>query len=267
MRKHHLGGAACALALLAAPIPPAFAGTIVPCGADVCSSGFNITFNGMAAGGGELLYDATTGDISLNTDPDSVTGTGTVSNGSIMWTMGDGSTVSVSSLSGNADPILGFGLGATTSTSGATFAFSFDLPIAIEGPIDTASSVSYSLTSLSGAGAQIAPLDGKVVKAWEVDTSVGGLSPLNKGVDVGETFFFTGGPTVQNSPVYTATDQITGNLAYDLMTVQVAFSLSANSSVGLSGFVSQTVIPVPAAVWLLGSGLIGLVAVARRRRA
>jgi hypothetical protein len=87
---------------------------------------------------------------------------------------------------------------------------------------------------------------------------------LNKGVDVGETFFL-GGPLVKNSDVFNASNTFTGNLAYDLMTVKVDFSLSADSSVAISGFVQQTPVPVPAAVWLFGSGLLGLVAIARRK--
>jgi hypothetical protein len=127
--------------------------------------------------------------------------------------------------------------------------------------------VSYSLTSLTSAGAQIDPLSGTVVVAQEIDTSPGGLSPLNKGVDVGNRFFFVGGPQTQNSPVYTATSTLIGDLAYDLMSVTVAFSLSPNSQVGVSGFVEQlpAPVPLPAAVWLLGSGLIVLRGFARHR--
>ena len=45
------------------------AGTIVQCGEDVCSSDFTVKFNDNDnAGGGQLLYDAVTGDISLNLD-------------------------------------------------------------------------------------------------------------------------------------------------------------------------------------------------------
>jgi hypothetical protein len=243
--------------------------SIVQCGASVCSSTFSIDFNGMTGvGGGELLYDASTGDISLNLDPNSIVGNGAVTQmDTLMWMMPDGSTVSVNSLSGNADPVLGFSLGASTAGSGATFALNLNLPIALSGPIAASSSVSYSLTSTTSAGAQIAPLFGNVVTAQEVDTSVGGLGNLDKGVNVGDTFGFTGGPLTQNSPVYTASNTFTGDLAYDLMSVTIAFSLSADSNVGISGFVSQTPVPVPAAIWLFGSGLIGLVGVARRRAA
>ena len=244
------------------------AGTIVQCGADICSSGFKLDFNGdSGVGTGELLYDATTGAISLNTDLNSTTGNVAMLDGGLTWTMGDGSTLSVGSLFGNADPILGFGLGASTGATGSTFGFTFNLPIALSGPINAISSVSYSLTSTTSAGAQIAPVVGSnIVSAFEVDTTVGGLSSLNKGVDVGNTFFFTGGPLTQNSSVFTASNTLTGNLAYDLMTVKVDFSLSANSSTGISGFVQQTPVPVPAAAWLFGSGLIGLIGIARRKK-
>jgi len=248
-------------------------GAVAQCGTATCSSSFSLDFNGNSSvGTGQLLYDATSGAVSLNTDLTSATGpvTGTAGGG-LMWTMGDGSTITVGSLSGNADPILGFGLGASTAgaTNGSTFGFTFNLPIALQGPINADSSVSYSLSSLSGAGAQISTVTGSnIVTAFEVDTTVGGLPTLNKGVDVGSTFFFNGGPATQNSPVFTANNSFTGDLAYDLMTVKVDFSLSADSTVGLSGFVQQVaVVPIPAAVWLFGSGLLGLTGIARRKKA
>ena len=242
------------------------AGTIVQCGADICSSGFKLDFNDASGvGTGELLYDAKTGDISLNTDLSTTTGDVSVTGGGgLMWTMGDGSTISVGTLSGNADPILGFGLGASTGSLGSTFGFTFNLPIALSGPINADSSVSYTLSSLSNDGAQITA-NGNVVTASEVDTSNGGLGFLNKGVDVGDTFGFLGGPQTQNSSVFTASNSFTGNLAYDLMEVKVDFALSANSAVAISGFVQQVVVPVPAAVWLFGSGLLALVGIARRK--
>ncbi len=246
------------------------AGTIVSCGQLICSSSFSVFFNGSAneVGGGNILYNSETGDITL--DLNNIRGNANIVNDGIMWTMGDGSIARVSSVFGNADPILGFGLGASTQGTGRTFSFAFDLPIALSGPIQATSSVSYSLTSQTSAGAQIAPLlGGNVVIAQDVDTSIGGRAPLDKGVNVGDTFFFTGGPETQNSPVYTGSNIINGDLDYDLMSVLVSFSLSANSAVGISGFVEQEEIPevpLPAALPLLLSGLLGLSLVSRHRR-
>lgn len=237
--------------------------SIAQCGTASCSQSFSVSMNGNAIGAGSLKYDARTGDITLDTSD--ISGAGTINNsGGITWDMGNNNTASVNSLTGNADPILGFAVAASTGAAGATFAFAFDLPIAISGPITTKASTSYTLTSLSNAGAQIQGIGGnKVVQSWDVDTSVGGIGTLNKNVDVGDTHFHLGGPTTSNSPVYSDTDSIVGSLAYDLMSIQVAFSLSANSTVGISGFVEQTPVPVPGAAWLMLTG-IGFLAARRK---
>ena len=46
--------------------------------------------------------------------------------------------------------------------------------------------------------------------------------------------------------------------------IQKDFDISV--SISMVGAVNTTVIPVPAAVWLFGSGLMGLIALARRKR-
>lgn len=180
----------------------------------------------------------------------------------------DGGFIAIDGVSGNIDPILGFNISAGTAATGRSFSFAFSLPIALSGFIQADSSVSYSLTALTAAGAQVQPLFGKTVVAQEVDSTPGGLVPLNKGVDVGNRFFFLGGPQTQNSPVYTASSTFVGDAAYDLMSVTVAFALSPNSNVGMSGFVQQVdppaPVPEPSAAVLLLAGALLLARVAGR---
>lgn len=186
--------------------------------------------------------------------------------------LADGGFISLNGINGNIDPILGFSAAAGTGAIGHTFAFNFSLPIALSGNVQANSSVSYSLTALSAAGAQISPLFGHTVIAQDVDTSVGGLPPINKGVDIGNTFFIAGQGT-GNSPVYTASNVFPVTFAYDTMSATIAFSLSPQSMVGISGFVEQveaiqttSLVPEPSTYALLCAGLGLLGFVARRRR-
>jgi hypothetical protein len=229
----------------------AWAGTVSGCTPETCN--WSISVDGHSVMNGMYTADPETGDIILNMP--------------VEVDLGYGLTVGLD-MSGNIDPILGFAVSASTGSIGSTFGFTFNLPIALQGLINADSSVSYSLSSLSSAGAQITA-NGNIVTASEVDTSIDGLGFLNKGVDVGNTFGFLSpdGPLTQNSAVFTASNSFTGNLAYDLMEVKVDFALSPNSTVGISGFVQQLAVPIPAAVWLFGSGLLGLVGIARRKKA
>lgn len=229
---------------------PASAATIVGCGPDGASCSWSIEVDGSPVMSGTYNVDTTTGEVSL---PQSVSGVGP-----------NGESFSIDGLSGNTDPILGFAVGAGTGAVGSTFAFNLNLPISISGPIFADSSASYTLTSLTAAGAQIAPFLGpNVVIATEVDTSIGGQLAFNKGVDIGTTFFFIGGPQTQNSPVYTATNNFVTTTDYDTMAVTVAFALSPNANVGISGFVQQVEVPEPGMLALL---VVGMTVVATRRR-
>jgi hypothetical protein len=104
-----------------------------------------------------------------------------------------------------------------------------------------------------------------VLYGLEVDTTVGGLDSLNKGVDAGDKFTLLGGPTTGNSPVFTNSNSFIGDSRYDTMTAVVQFSLSPNSNVGMSGFVQQVAVPEPSSTALLLAGLGFVGWVARRR--
>ena len=229
----------------------ASAGTIQSCGSGGALCAVTLSIDGTQVANGTFQIDPTTGDL--------------VWPGMLSGSLGE-STLSVLNVSGNADPILGYATAASTGGAGSAFSITFTLPIALSGLIDAQAQVSYSLTGTTAPGAQISPLFGKVALAREVDTSIGGLTPLDKGVDVGDTFFCTPGPCNSTSGTYMATNQFVGNLAYDLMSVTVAFSLSASSNVGISGFVEQQPVPEPGTASLLGFGLFAVAAIARRRR-
>ena len=229
----------------------ASAGTIQDCGLDGAACAVTLSIDGNQVASGNFQIDPISGDL--------------IWPGQLSGSSGE-SVLTVLNVTGNADPILGFATAASTGGSGGAFSITFTLPIALQGLIDAEAQVSYTLTGTSAPGAQISPLFGNVLLAREVDTSVGGLPPLDKGVDVGDTFFCTPGPCNDTSGTFAATNQFVGNLAYDLMSITVAYSLSSNSNVGISGFVEQVVVPEPDTAWLLGLGILVLTGVARRRR-
>jgi hypothetical protein len=259
----HVCGPRLANALIALTVLCTIAGTadaasveaVVPCSVSSCT--YAIT-EGPTGGTqtmiaqGTYSIDPTTGAIILNP---------------VNWHNGSGTSASLG-LSGNSDPVLGFSFAAGTGAVGDTFALSLSMPIALSGEIAAQSQVSYSLTATTAAGAEIQPLSGpNVVTAQESSSVVGGPPPFNKGVDVGKTFSFTSLGT-QNSPVYSAQNMFAlaaGN-QYNLMSVTIAFTLSANSNVGLSGFVEQTPVPLPPAVWLFLSGALGIGFLGRSHR-
>jgi hypothetical protein len=208
-----------------------------------------------------LVAGTSTDSGTFSIDPS----TGAISGGLPNWS-GSGMTASVS-LNGlsNSDPLLGFNFSAGTSTAASNFSLTLTMPVAESGPIAANSSVSYSLTANTSAGASVQATSGHVVTAFEESTLSGGPAPLNKGVDVGGNFSFTGGPQVQPSPVYTAANlfSLAAGNQYNEMVVTVAFNLSAQSNVGLSGFVQQLPVPLPASVWLFLSAALGVFGLAR----
>lgn len=55
------------------------------------------------------------------------------------------------------------------------------------------------------------------------------------------------------------------NISFSTKKANVSSGGSFNSDTIFSGNIANTVVPVPAAVWLFGSGLIGLIGIARRK--
>jgi hypothetical protein len=239
------------LVLMLAAGQSAWANSLSECTSNTCT--WNISVDGTDVMSGMYMADAD-GNIILSNPVDIV---------------GDGYTVSLD-MNGNIDPLLGFGLGAT-NTSGAlkTFAFAFSLPLGgLTVPIATASDLGTSLTAFTSAGGSVFPTlgIGKIVDSQDIVLSP--FSSVDKGVDVGAGLSTGVMGTVLSHE--SATGLITTGGPYDLMSVVVAFGLTDQTGVGFSGYVQQSFgqasIPVPAAVWLFGSGVVGLIVVARRNK-
>ena len=227
----------------------AWGGLVSGCTDTTCT--WEIQVDGQSVMNGSYVTDAD-GNISL-ANPVTVSGSGY--------------TVSLTDMSGNIDPVLGFGLGATNSSATPkTFAFAFSLPLGgLPVPINTKSQLGTTLTAFTSAGGSVFPTlgGGKIVDSQDIAFSP--FASVDKGVDIGDALSVVGQNTAVR--VENAAGSISGGGPFDLMAVTVAFGLTAQTGVGFSGFVEQTPVPVPAAVWLFGSGLLGLVGIARRKKA
>lgn len=236
------------LVVVLLPVRPVWAGLITGCTADTCT--WEISVDGKIMMSGMYTADTVTGDIILN-NPVSLTG--------------DGFSFYLSEMSGNLDPVLGFGLGAT-NTSGdlKNFAFAFSLPLGgLPTPISTKAQLGTTLTAFSAAGGSVFPILGSGTIVDSQDIKISPYLNDDKNVDIGAGLSVTGKGGALNDE--NATGSIISGGPYDLMSVTVAFGLTDQTGVGFSGFVEQVAVPVPAAAWLFGTGLLGLAGIARRK--
>ena len=226
-----------------------FASTVSPvCTIDTCT--WQVSVDGDVVMMGSYVSDPDTGTISFG-------GTGTITR--------DGFTFNLDSMTGNMDPLLGFALGAT-NTSGATktFAFAFSLPLGgLSTPITTSAQLGTTLTAFTSAGGSVFATSGTGLIVDSQDITFNPFSSVDKGVDIGAGLSINSQDTIQT--IENATGSILSGSSYDLMSVIVAFGLTDQTGVGFSGFVEQVAVPIPAAVWFFGTGLIALFGVVRRK--
>jgi hypothetical protein len=160
-------------------------------------------------------------------------------------------------LSGNG---IGFGMGGNTliasfnvETAGTQLHFGFDAELFLQtvlgsGGIGAAASSAMQIT-INGAGYQF---------LWTPDGQAGGITGGNELADA-----FSLNQGISGTDLFTDSSAsmgfhaVTNELAVGSYTMNITMTQTANVSA----------VPVPAALWLLGSGLLGLVAVARRRAA
>jgi hypothetical protein len=141
---------------------------------------------------------------------------------------------------------------AGSGASGAT-GFNFRIPYSISGLSATNLQTGSAITSIGGSN------------SGTINSTLGFIS----------TGYFSSDmtpPSIPNGVL--ASFNITGlvagvyNLNFDLSNERtVLFDIDGNSLAGtVNGTIHVNAVPIPAAVWLLGSGLVGLVGLRRRMR-
>jgi len=161
-----------------------------------------------------------------------------------------------------------------TGTAGGLFTMT---NIAGSGSVDAAGNVSYTPTGRLGAAQFFAYLG---TPAWNINDSAapnGGnttYSGFTSGSQMNFAFVDTDGDGVEDTFVDNLT--LSGSTLNDSLNATIVSVDNIGTAWG--GFVNtpysevwsvsftDTTVPVPAAVWLFGSGLIGLAGVARRRK-
>lgn len=161
--------------------------------------------------------------------------------------------------SADADPFIA---GSFTVTNTSSMMQTFDLLFSL--PVSPSFTDGYMTGSLSGSytdadGSGSAALN---LNAWE------GL--IDGSVEMNGLFSFAGpclgvGCSVNIAPVTQGPDFYSGDVN-STIGIHMNFGLSAGDSVTFDTLFDVTPVPVPAAVWLFGSGLIALAGFVRRKQ-
>lgn len=244
-----LSGAALAVCVLSLMFSGTAAAGPIPC--DPATCGWSISVDGVEVMSGAYDIDAD-GNVSL---PSAVQMTGADFD------------VSITDIGGNVDPEITFGLGATNNSGGPkAFAFAFSLPLGgFSGLIDTEAALSMTLTAPTTNDLNLAPTSGTGFVADSQDIRFSPFSSVDKGVDIGGALFDAAGGLATVTNELKTSQILLSGAGYDVMSVVIGFVLDDNGGVGMSGRVTQTLVPEPGTAFLMGLGLVALSRSGRRR--
>jgi hypothetical protein len=165
------------------------------------------------------------------------------------------------------DPQLNFNVTATNNslvTKSYTFSFETPLVPTLSGLINSHAEMTMALTAPVGGGASVQPLFGAGTMLKSFDLMTDGSS-ISKNVDIGSLFSITGGTST--SSLISANGSLDcAVVGCENMISVLTFTLTKGASVTFNGIVSQVAaVPVPGAVWLFGSALLGMVGIRRKQ--
>jgi hypothetical protein len=180
-------------------------------------------------------------------------------------TASDGSTFTIGSASAVPDPLLLFSASATNNSAGPlTYSFAFNSPLvpSLLGPVSSHAELGVTMTDGLNDGATVQPaLPGsKMLTSFDLYSDG---TPISKNVDIGSLFHILGGTSGTN---FAADNSLVCSQACVTMSAILSFTLTGQDSVGFSGKVVQVApVPLPAAAFLFGSGLLGLAGALRKK--
>ena len=233
---------------------------------------YDIRVNVGVAGGSCFDFgdcDATGAFTKVTDNSISVTGFGSSIGGD-----GFAAVISITAdATGDGFTVNSFNQDAYVFTAGGDFALAAADVTGMSGTLDAAGAMTFDPTGREGVAATFAGSIG--IQPWNLDDAPAGDgtnaydiwttgTQTANAAGASAAFTMTGVPITGND-----TDGFTGQMiaAGNIGTLWQFFVDTQYSERYDLSIVNTTVIPVPAAVWLFGSGLLGLVGVARRRKA
>jgi hypothetical protein len=163
----------------------------------------------------------------------------------------------------DTDPQLIFSASATNLTAGPLgYSFTFNTPLvpSLSGLVSSHAELGVTLTDDGVGGATISPFFPKMLTSVDLHADT---SSISKNVDIGDLFSIVSGTSGTG---FSKDSSLVCSPACVTMSSILAFNLSAGDSAGFSGKVVQVApVPLPAAAFLFGSGLLGLAGSLRKK--